>query len=59
VDRHIGSMLFVTTAHSISGMEIMKFAKIVVFQFMAILISATLGIGALLLSLKVYDVYLL
>jgi hypothetical protein len=42
-----------------SGMRIMKFAKTVVFHFLAILISVALTVGVLLLALKVLDVYLL
>jgi hypothetical protein len=37
----------------------MKFVKTVIFNFLAILLSVTLTIGALLLCLKAYDVYLL
>jgi hypothetical protein len=37
----------------------MKRTKTVVFHFLTILISVTLSVGALLLGLKVYDVYLL
>jgi len=36
----------------------MKFVKTVIFNFLAILLSVTLTIGALLLCLKAYDVYL-
>src|ERR1700692_1944935 len=39
-------------------MPLMKFVKTVIFNFMAILLSVTLTIGALLLCLKAYDVYL-
>jgi hypothetical protein len=37
----------------------MRFVKTVIFNFLAILLSVTLTIGALLLCLKVFDVYLL
>lgn len=37
----------------------MKFAKTVIFHFLAFLISTVLTIGALLLCLKLFDVYLL
>jgi hypothetical protein len=36
----------------------MKFVKTVIFNFLAILLSVTLTIGALLLCFKAYDVYL-
>jgi lysophospholipase L1-like esterase len=37
----------------------MKFAKTIIFNFLAFLISTVLTIGALLLGLKAFDVYLL
>ena len=37
----------------------MKFAKTVVFHFMAVLLSVTLTVGVLLVGLKLFDVYLL
>jgi hypothetical protein len=37
----------------------MKFAKIIVFYFLAILVSVTLTVGVLLLGLKLFDVYLI
>ena len=40
-------------------MPLMRFVKTVIFNFLAILLSVTLTIGALLLCLKVFDVYLL
>src|SRR4029077_4655792 len=40
-------------------MPLMKFVKIVIFHFLAILLSVTLTIGVLLLCLKVFDGYLL
>jgi hypothetical protein len=52
-------MLFLPAAHSTFGMEIMKLGKIVIFHLLGILISITVTVGALLLILKVYDVYLL
>ena len=36
----------------------MKFAKTIIFNFLAVLISTVLTIGALLLCLKLFDVYL-
>jgi lysophospholipase L1-like esterase len=42
-----------------SGPWIMKCAKTVIFNFLAFLISTVLTIAALLLSLKLFDVYLL
>jgi hypothetical protein len=37
----------------------MKFAKTVIFNFLAFLVSTVLTIAALLLCLKLFDVYLL
>jgi hypothetical protein len=41
-----------------SGTWIMKFAKTIMFNFLALLMSTVLTIGALLLCLKLVDVYL-